>query len=326
MARRPAHRPTTPDSDPVRWAGGVHVEGTRLWCDAPGRGRGLCFVSASDVELPRQHAGRLLCTERTARLVSSSTEVLITPYRRPFSFGKARLELVPGGRLPGSAQLLIELDGPKLLYAGRTIAAGRRTAEPRQSGAGSVLIVDAPAAVHDEMPSETSELARLVERAQSLAKTRVVVLLTPDGLAAELSSWLGHAGLTVRVHRRWTQPLATLRELGVDVPKVAPWRAVGLVPVGEVVLWPAGVAVPHEAAAVLTVGVVTADADHFVVGDSLDRAGLVALALESEAHTVLLTAGYSSAVADALKAHGITARPLGPPTQMALHLPGAVRE
>src|SRR5262245_42452715 len=123
----------------VRWSGGVHIAGTRIWCDAQ-RAGGVCFLSGAD--LPLRGRGKVITTERTAQLLG--IDALVTPYARPFAMGRARLELLPAGRLPGSAQLRVALDGRAVIYAGRVSLQPSRLAEPAQVRGGDELVLDAP--------------------------------------------------------------------------------------------------------------------------------------------------------------------------------------
>jgi hypothetical protein len=98
---------------PFAWSGGVHVGGTSIQCDALRVGR-TTFLSHAGVVLGRNPAGgRVLCTARTERLRAelggAPVAVLPTPYCRPFAIGRARVELLPSGHVPGGAQLLVDL-------------------------------------------------------------------------------------------------------------------------------------------------------------------------------------------------------------------------
>jgi hypothetical protein len=99
----------------VRWSGGVHVVGTRIWCDAA-RAHGVTFLSGADVKLKGRWE-RIVATEKTAKLCNLDG-VLPAPFGRPFALGRARVELLPAGRIAGSAQLRVEVDGATVIYAG----------------------------------------------------------------------------------------------------------------------------------------------------------------------------------------------------------------
>ena len=151
----------------VRWAAGVQIAGTRIWCDAP-RAAGTCFLSGADVAARAR--GKIITTERTAQ--APRHRRLVTPYARPFAVGRARLELLPAGRLPGSAQLRVEIDGRAVMYAGRVSLAASRLAEPAQIRGCDELVVDAPCAsqlcprTRRRRPGSSARCARRSTRAR----------------------------------------------------------------------------------------------------------------------------------------------------------------
>jgi hypothetical protein len=126
---------------------GLRVGGTAIWCDTA-RARGVTFLSRADVDLGRGRAERIITSARTAALRRAlGTAVgapLLPRFGRPFSLGRARLELVPSGALPGGAQLLVELGGWRGLYAGTILPRPFPGAEPLQARACDDIVVDAP--------------------------------------------------------------------------------------------------------------------------------------------------------------------------------------
>jgi hypothetical protein len=99
VARRRAQ--PAPATEPVVWRDGVHVAGTPIWCDAR-RARDLCFVSAAD-RVGRAGHGQLIATAATlAQLGAAPGPHLAVPYRRPFTLGTLRLELMPSGHALGA--------------------------------------------------------------------------------------------------------------------------------------------------------------------------------------------------------------------------------
>jgi putative mRNA 3-end processing factor len=188
-----------------RWSGGVHVKGTRLWCDAA-RAHGVTFVSGADVSL-RRRCERIVTTPRTQKLAPRLDEVLPAPFGRPFALGRARLELLPAGRLPGSAQLRVEMDGRALLYAGAVHPSGR-LAEPAQVRGCDELVIDvAGGPLREE---------QLLEAARSGAVTVGSVFR-----AAEAAACLEAAGMAVQTSRPLAALLSRYRRMGVAVPSLA---------------------------------------------------------------------------------------------------------
>ena len=107
-------------TEAIRWQGGWHVVGTSLWCDAL-RPRGACFVSSLTPLLgDRRRARQLIVSSEIGAaigklgLLAPEAILPVRPYR-PFSLGRARIELLETGR-PCEAALVIEIDRRRLLY------------------------------------------------------------------------------------------------------------------------------------------------------------------------------------------------------------------
>src|SRR5579883_1861064 len=102
---------------------GVLIEGLPLHLDARQR-KEFCFLSHAGVTSSHRHA-RLLATQETITLREAGSgsrtrpeTLLVPPLHQPFFLGRQRLELLPAGRLPGAASLLIQWEGRQILYAG----------------------------------------------------------------------------------------------------------------------------------------------------------------------------------------------------------------
>ena len=100
------------------FVGGLHLTNSILWFDAD-RKRDLVFVSHA-------HGGtigknrRILATDKTIRIVtrkSGKIDALTSPYKRGFTIGPLRLEMHPAGHVLGSAQLLVERNERRLVFA-----------------------------------------------------------------------------------------------------------------------------------------------------------------------------------------------------------------
>ena len=118
------------DSPPVSWRDGIHIHGTAIWCDAL-RARDVCFVSCAHA-VPSSRHGQLVATAETLTLLGEApgdTRLAVT-YGRPFNLGAHRLELIRSGHGLGSAGLLVDVGGHRVLYAGAV--------NPRGGGLGGV--------------------------------------------------------------------------------------------------------------------------------------------------------------------------------------------
>src|SRR5262245_56415942 len=138
MARR---RPPPPTTEPVTWRDGVHITGTAIWCDAR-RARDVCFASSAE-RVGRTGHGQLIATAATLAQLGADGVHLAAPYRRPFTLGTVRLEIVPTGHALGAAALLVDAGGQRVFYAG-VVGANGGLGELPELRACDTLVVAAP--------------------------------------------------------------------------------------------------------------------------------------------------------------------------------------
>jgi hypothetical protein len=125
----------------VAWRDGVHIVGTPLWCDAR-RARAICFMSRYQA-IPAPHGQPIATAETLALYGSSAARAGLAPaYAQPFSLGTVRLELVRSGAGLGAASLLLDVDGTRILYAGRVGRGGLGGECDVRGCEGLVLTVD----------------------------------------------------------------------------------------------------------------------------------------------------------------------------------------
>jgi hypothetical protein len=329
------------EAPPFVWSDGARVAGTSIWCDAA-RTRELCFVSHAVVPLPKKLTNqRLLATTRTVQLrqalgAALGTEVLTTPYCRPFALGRARLQLLPAGFLPGSAQLHIELPRRSLLYAGAigtSVALEPDTVEPLQTRAAECVVFDAPLAPYlSPLPPRTEVESHLLSALENhVSRDHAVLLWVPLIDSEEVTRVVVRAGMRVRLHPEIAALLSTYKKLGISTLHPCPPALRGAPKGGEVLVWPfekysqrtwheAGVIPFLVSGQALEVGT----AERFGVERAFARSrhadlpSLVIYALSAGAKLVFLVRGFTQAVARVFAERGLEARPLGPPAQMSL--------
>lgn len=365
------------------WRAGVHILGTRLWCDALRR-HDVCFLSSAAVTLARRSLGRtatptattatLLCTETTLKLrralsptdplnLLPDANLLLSPMGRPFHFGSLRMELFPSGQQPGAASLWLKLPtGQTVIYGGQPVAQTAPAAQEQamQLRAAETLILSAPvAALGMPLPSQAEALGQLQQLIlTSSADSAVTIVLCSATVAAQqlwpalqqVATLLPAAQLLC--HGEILRTLQTYRALGLltqahhgtheQTPLPTLYRTGRVLQAGTVLLWPTQVPLPRSQrlASPGTARVLLSDGTALAptvvaktkaaqpswatlsaaipLADSLDLPGLLRYVLDSEAKQVWLTAGYSEAVAAALRAKHVAVAPLGPPRQLAL--------
>jgi putative mRNA 3-end processing factor len=316
-----ASRPPARSQAPVTWRDGVHLTGTPIWCDARRR-RDVCFVSAADRVTAAEH-GQLIATPITLALVApragggAGAGHLAVPWRRPFTLGTLRLELIPSGRGLGAAALHVDSRGRTVLYAGpvRTTA-DRDAAEVRTSDA---VVVAAPFGEAHHVFGTTDDIAgQLVAWAQAQLATGqtpvAVVESALDGLeiAAKLGDQLPLAGS--RALRDAAQRLANLETL----PEL---RAPGKEPRLLVRVASDRAALPAKSTSALVSGRVLDGHEGFAAGFAwpfaAGRVQLLAWIEQTRAKDIFVTGACAETIVAAL---GKRARVLGPPHQMTLSL------
>jgi len=325
MARRRAQAAVA--VEPVSWRDGVHVTGTPIWCDAR-RARDLCFVSSAD-RVGRAGHGQLIATAETlAQLGAGEGAHLSVPYRRPFTLGTLRLELMPSGHALGGAALLVDAGDRRVLCAGVMAPSGGGLGEAGEVRRCDVLVLAAPyGAAHHVFPSPADAAAQVIDdcRRAIAGGTVVVALVTSASKGLDVAARLIAEGLEVRAHRSIHHAARRLAAANIAVPGVG--RAGG--PKGALV-WPvrerarlatvldgvrhrvilvSGLATEPDAVAALGVDAA------YAWSNAADRAALRTLATSTGAERVYLTGRSADAAAEAIGAH---ARVLAPPRQMRL--------
>jgi putative mRNA 3-end processing factor len=211
------------DKDPglVEYDGGLKLTGAPLWLDAR-RPVPLSFVSSAHALNRHQ---RIITSARTADLLAhrlGSSEALASPMGRSFSLGELSLELIPAGHVVGSAQLLVEWRGLRLLYCGGVQTEPNGVAEPWEGREADILVLDCPYDAKPYVfPSRARTAADLVAWIREVLSETPVIFASPLGTAQELVGLFGRMGIQVRVHRHVARWNRNIRAAGID-PGPAP--------------------------------------------------------------------------------------------------------
>ena len=272
------------------WRGGAHLLGSDLWFDAE-RAPGLTFVSHAGI---RAAGTRLLTSDTTARVLRSMgrrARPLAPPLGRPLTVGAHRVELLSSDLLPGAALLRVESRAGTVIYAG---ALGAR-ADVR---ACDELCLLAPA-ITQGVPIES------VVRIVAEAKGQIPVLLAPGLAEAYLAaSALGQVKAPLCAHPSLR---TALRALGISVPALG-----DSVTAGKAVLWPLDRPRGRNLARLpgtRSWALAPAGAATTVMADYARATG---------AAEIVVAGRHAAAFAMALRAEGITARPVSGPDQLGL--------
>lgn len=200
----------------------TRLSGTDVYFDSR-RAVPLSFVTSANVEnLPV--SGKIIATPETIRLLGKkirSPDVLPSPYGKPFALGRHTIELIPSGHMLGAAQVVVEKDGKRLVYAGSfklKNAPSARHAELRRCDTlvvncaygSSKLVFPRPEAV-------MRSVLEFVNEAFFEDKTPVI-LVNPVGKAQDLAIFLGERNVELSLHPSIAKTLGAYGELGVGIP------------------------------------------------------------------------------------------------------------
>lgn len=306
----------------MTWRDGVHLTGTPIWCDARRR-RDICFVSSAD-RLGRGGHGQLIATPLTLDLLGESAggADLAVPVRKRFTLGTLRLELIPSGRGPGAAALLVDLGERKTLYAGAVRTAKIASCEPAEVRTCDALVVHAPfGEEHHEFPRLDQTIGKTAAWAKAeLAAERRPVLFCDSALdGLEIATELATRGIQLSAGRQIRELANRAKITNITTPGKEP----------RVVVWldsdHAGLAktlAGKRFSTALASGHAIDGSDgydtSFLWASAADRKALLAWIASANAREVFVTGPCADAIAAAV---GPRARVVGPPRQMALFAP-----
>ena len=210
----------------VTWDKGIWLVGHDFWLD-PLTVRDLAFVSHAHTDHTRRHRNALM---------TEATHLLLTPERRPHAsrlarfgepcqVGQATVSLHDAGHMLGSAQLLFEHDGWRLLYTGdvKLRHGGSRASTPIPR-ADVVVIESTYGRPHFRFPdadSVTGAIALWCRRALDAGVTPVL-LANAMGKAQEVMLALEPHGFRFALEERCVPFASAYEAAGVRLPEWAP--------------------------------------------------------------------------------------------------------
>jgi len=234
------------DQAEIQWRGGVHIAGTEIWCDAR-RAQEVCFVSCAHAVEASRH-GQLIASQTTLDLLSRADKKfqphaqLSVPYGRPFTLGTRRVELVRSGHSIGSASLLFESDGRRILYAGTVNPAGGGLGDTADIRACDTLIISARYGDEQFAFPSVDDVAPQVEGFVREVHTdggMAVLLVSSASKGLDVADRLSRAKIHVIAHRSIHHAAQRIRPR-VALPKIRRWSGKPPATRGpvRVLLWP----------------------------------------------------------------------------------------
>lgn len=318
----------------VTWDKGISLVGHDLWLD-PQTVRDLAFVSHAHADHTRRH--------RVA-VMTAATHRLLPPGRRPraarlLPFGEAQthadatLTLHDAGHMLGSAQLLFEHGGSRLLYTGDLrLRRGCGQADTHIPRADVVVIESTYGQPHFRFPEPDGVAEQVAGWCRRALEARVtpVLLAHAVGKAQELMLALAPFGLRFALEERCIPYSESYEAAGVALPdwvalagQPEPERVVIAPPVGKDAI--RGLARYRTA---LVSGwaqdagfwrVFGADVA-FALSDHCDFDDLLEVVRRSGAEKVYTVHGFANDFARHLRKRGVRAHALNATEQLALAL------
>jgi len=187
------------------------------------------FISHAHMDHMARHE-LALCTPATGRLYRrrfGTRPVRDLPYRQPLEWGGLRLTTYPAGHCLGSAMLLAEDDGVRLLYTGDFKLGESATAERAELPTADILVIEStfgdPRYCHQPRDEAIAELLALVRRTLDDGATPVVEAYEL-GKSQEVSRILTLAGIGVLQSPSVFAITEVYRQCGVERGDCRPYR------------------------------------------------------------------------------------------------------
>ena len=228
----------------VTWDRGVALPEHSIWFD-PEVTRALAVVTHAHTDHSRRHRETYLTAETLALTVAARRPkaARVLPFESDREVGGGLLRLVPAGHMLGSAQVLFDAPGGRLLYTGDLKLRGPR---PVRMPKADVLVIESTyGRPHFVFPAHETVIEAIAAWCRRMLEEGVtpVLLCHAVGKAQEVMLALAPFGLTFALEARCLPGTAAYRDAGEPIPDY-----IGLVP-GEdfsgrvVIAPPAGKAV-----------------------------------------------------------------------------------
>jgi Cft2 family RNA processing exonuclease len=207
----------------VRFDHGVHLPGADLWLD-PHQARPAAVVSHAHADHVRRHETAVV-TAPTAALMRRRGVVrcrfTVLPYGKPLQAEHATVTLYPAGHILGSAQVLVEREGCRLLYSGDFKLRPGRSAEATVVPEADIVIMETTFGrpkYRFPDPDDVMEQIREFCRA-TLAEGKIPVLLCYSlGKGQEVLAGLEGCDFPIYLQEAHWNMTALYRDFGVRFP------------------------------------------------------------------------------------------------------------
>jgi putative mRNA 3-end processing factor len=278
----------------------LYVPSIDAWID-PGQPRARAIITHGHADHARSGHGAVLATPETIAIMKTrygedcAGRFEPLPFGERLRIGSANVSLHPAGHILGSAQVLIEAEGQRVLVTGDYKRRPDRTAEPFEPVRCDLLITEAtfglPVFQH---PAPEAEIARLLKSVATHPERCHLVGCYALGKAQRVIGLLRDAG--------WDQPIYLH---GAMVRLCALYEELG-VPLGDLRPATGWMSIKQRARQALV-------ELPLVISDHCDWDELNQSILESGAGTVWVTHGREDALVYWCRLQGLAAEPLALP-------------
>ena len=183
---------------------GIKINGSSLWLDAA-RKVETCIVSHAHMDHARKHR-MIIATQPTLDFLArrlGKTPAVSLRFGEPYAFEGGQATLYPAGHILGSAQILVELDGRRLLYSGDFNLETSAAAEPIEVPQCDILVMESTfGQPRYRFPKRELVVERLFEFVRTAMRDGFVPVVAGYALgkSQEAMKLLADAGFRVSVH------------------------------------------------------------------------------------------------------------------------------
>lgn len=208
---------------------GIRITGSTLTLDAHVHSEACCVTHAHMDHL-RSHR-RIFATPATIGFIKrrlGKIHATVVDFHEPFEFEGSTVTFLPAGHILGSAQILVERDGRRLLYSGDFKTGVSATAEPLSYASCDVLIMECTFGnPRYRFPAREEIVQRLCEwAAQALDEGNVPIVYGYTlGKAQEAMKILADNGFALCAHTSIMRLLEVYEEEGIEFGDVEQFRA-----------------------------------------------------------------------------------------------------
>ena len=202
---------------------GVYLPQHKLWLD-PHRAQEAAFVSHAHADHMKRH-GRVFCSPATADMMrvrgATKSQFHHLAWGEPMSWGRAQVSLHPAGHVLGSAQMLVEADGVRLLYSGDFKLKTGLSCEPIEVPRADILVMETtfglPRYRFDDSRVVVERIANWCRQTLNDGETPVLFCYSL-GKGQEVLAGLRDADLPVTLHLKHAQIAEVYASHGVEFP------------------------------------------------------------------------------------------------------------